>query len=260
MFDVGQGDALLLQSPGAGALLVDTGGAPFGGGVDIGRRVLAPALWARGVRRLDTLLITHGDPDHMGGAAAVLDDFAPVHLWFGIPVPRHLPMRELLQQSIRLGIPAEQRRAGQHVDSTAMRIRVLHPPEPDWERQRVRNDDSVVLEVVYGDVAILLTGDIGVDVEREILPRLSHPRTRILKVAHHGSRTSSSAELLESWRPQIALISAGRGNRFGHPTPEVLQRLESIGATIYRTDRDGEITIETDGQQTNIRSYVGASR
>jgi len=134
---------------------------------------------------------------------------------------------------------------------------VLHPPAPDWERQRVRNDDSVVLEVLYGDVALLLTGDIGSDVEREIVPRLVPARTRILKVAHHGSRTSTSQELLDVWRPQIALISCGRENPFGHPSPEVVSRLEAAGARIYRTDRDGEITVDTDGQHVVVRTFTG---
>ncbi|MGH7551888.1 MAG: ComEC/Rec2 family competence protein, partial [Longimicrobiales bacterium] len=127
---------------------------------------------------------------------------------------------------------------------------------PDWERRRVRNDDSVVLEIVYRDVSLLLTGDISAEIERSIVPRLTPARTRILKVAHHGSRTSSSAALLEAWRPQIAVISCGRGNRFGHPAPEVRQRLESIGATVFRTDRDGQITIETDGHVVRTRTFV----
>src|SRR6185436_7965143 len=149
------------------------------------------------------------------------------------------------------------RRRGQRFDIGRVRVRVLHPPEPDWERQRVRNDDSIVLEVTYGDVALLLTGDIGADVEREIARDLVPARVRILKVAHHGSRTSTSRELLESWRPQIAVISCGRGNTFGHPAPEVIQRLESAGGRIYRTDQDGEVTVETDGREVHVRTFVG---
>ncbi|HEU5133302.1 MAG TPA: hypothetical protein VFT26_14405, partial [Pyrinomonadaceae bacterium] len=136
-----------------------------------------------------------------------------------------------------------------------LRVRVLHPPAPDWERRRVRNDDSIVLEIVYRDVAVLLTGDISAEVEREIVPQLTHAKTRILKVAHHGSRTSSSTELLSAWRPQFALISAGRGNTFGHPAPEVLQRLEEVDAHVYRTDRDGQITLETDGFLVRVRTF-----
>ena len=110
-----------------------------------------------------------------------------------------------------------------------VRVRVLHPPPPDWERRRVRNDDSVVLEIVYRDVALLLTGDISAEIEREILPQLTHAQTRILKVAHHGSRTSSSLELLDGWRPQFALISAGRGNTFGHPAQRFCDDSRRLG-------------------------------
>jgi len=138
-----------------------------------------------------------------------------------------------------------------------LRLRVLHPPEPDWERRRVRNDDSIVLEATIGDVAILLTGDIGAEVERAIAPRLSDARIRILKVAHHGSRTSTGEDLLEAWRPQLALVSAGRGNSFGHPAPQVLSRLEAAAVRVLRTDRDGQITIDTDGRAVTWKTFTG---
>ena len=120
----------------------------------------------------------------------------------------------------------------------------------------MRNDDSVVLEVLYGDVALLLTGDIGADVERQILPQLTPARTRILKVGHHGSRTSTSAELLAAWRPDIAIISCGRGNAFGHPAPEVLERLAQVATKVLRTDLYGQITVETDGKHVSVRTFV----
>lgn len=261
VFDVGQGDAALLQFPDRSSLLVDTGGIPFGSGsFDIGVRVLAPALWARGVRSLDTLLLTHGDPDHIGGAGALVGDFDPASIWEGIPVPRHIGLQEVVALARANGAHVEQRRAGDEFRFGDVRVRVLHPPPPDWERQRVRNDDSVVLEVLYGDVAMLLAGDISAGVERTLVPMLTRARIRVLKVAHHGSRTSSSRELLEAWRPQIAVISAGRGNTFGHPAPEVIQRLESIGAAIYRTDLHGQVTLDTDGLGVGVNTYVGGQR
>jgi len=110
--------------------------------------------------------------------------------------------------------------------------------------------------VMYGDVALLLTGDIGSAVERDLIPRLVPAKTRILKVAHHGSRTSTSDALLEAWRPQVALISSGRGNSFGHPTPDVIDRLTAAGVAIYRTDRDGEITLTTDGRDVRVTTFV----
>jgi competence protein ComEC len=261
MFDVGQGDSVLLGLPDGSTVMVDAGGAPFGGGsFDIGGRVLAPALWARGVRHLTALLVTHPDPDHIGGAAAVTADFTPRELWQGIAVPTNAPLTALLALAERDAIRTSELRLGAAWDAAGARVRVLHPPPADWERPRVRNDDSVVIEATYGDVALLLTGDISAEIERAILPQLTPARIRILKVAHHGSRTSSSRELLERWHPQIAVISCGRGNSFGHPAPDVLARLESIGARVYRTDLDGQITVTTDGKDVQVRTFTGEKR
>jgi competence protein ComEC len=256
MLDVGQSEAMLLELPQGPRILIDSGGAPFGEGFDIGGRVVAPALWWRGLRRLDGVLITHGDPDHLGGAIALAPIFRPQWLWEGIVVPMHEPMARVRDAATGAGARVEVLRAGEERMFGEARLRVLHPPEPDWERPRVRNDDSVVLEVVYRDVAILLTGDISSEVERTLIPHLTPARHRILKIAHHGSRTSSSTTLLDAWRPQFALISAGRGNSFGHPTPQVLDRLAAIGARVLRTDRHGQITVETDGRTVAVTSYV----
>jgi len=261
VFDVGQGDATLMQFPDRSTVLVDTGGIPFGNSAfDVGSRVLAPALWARGVRGLDAVLLTHGDPDHIGGARSIVNDFAPVQVWEGIPVARHAPLQDVLSEALTLGAKVERRQAGEEMSRGGARVRVLHPPMPDWERLRVRNDDSVVVEVLYGDVAVLLLGDVGAGIERSILSRLTPARHRILKVGHHGSGTSTSRELLEHWRPQVAVISCGRGNTFGHPAPAVLQRLESIGAAIYRTDLDGQVSVDTNGVEVRVRTYVGEKR
>ena len=255
MLDVGQGEAILVEPPGGPPLLVDTGGSPFGSGLDIGQRVVVPALWARGVRSLSTLLITHGDPDHVGGAPGVLASFAVGEAWFGIRVPRNEPGNALLAGLAARHVGVRYLRAGRVMDLAGLRARVLHPPEPEWERPRVRNDDSVVLEVTYGDVAILLLGDVSAEVERALVPQLTPAPVRVLKVAHHGSKTSTSRELLDAWRPQLALISAGRGNAFGHPSRDALERLEQAGARILRTDRDGEITITTDGRTVRWMTY-----
>ena len=256
-FDVGQGDSTLLQFPDRSTLLVDAGGTPFGGtAFDIGARVLAPALWARGLRRLDRVVLTHGDPDHIGGAAAVLDDFEPETVWQGIPVPAHPGLKALLDRATAAGARIEERRRGDVVRFGEVEVRVLHPAAPDWERPRVRNDDSIVLELRYRDVSILLMGDVGAAVERDIIPLLRPAPIRILKVGHHGSRTSTSQAFLDALRPQIAIISCGRGNTFGHPAPEVLQALEAIGADVYRTDQDGQITIEI-AEGARVFTYAG---
>ena len=260
-FDVGQGDALLLQTPGGGTVMVDTGGVGADGAAfDIGGRVLAPALWAAGVRRLDLLALTHGDPDHIGGARAVLRDFAPRAMWEGVPVPGHLPSQQVAGAARAAGVRIEHPHPRREFDLDGVAIRVLHPPPPDWERQRVRNDDSLVLEIRYRDVALLLTGDAGAEVEHAIAPMLTRAPIRILKVGHHGSRTSTSRALVDAWQPQIAVISCGRGNRFGHPAPDVLNRLDAAGVRIYRTDRDGQITIATDGKTVDVHTFTGERR
>jgi competence protein ComEC len=261
MIDVGQGDATLLEMPEGSRMLIDTGGVPFGrSGFDVGARVLSPALWARGVRALDALVITHGDPDHIGGAATIVQDFTPSAFWEGIPVPGHRPLADLHRIARATGAHLETRLAGNVIRFGPVHMRVLHPQAADWERPRVRNDDSIVLEIVYRDVAILLLGDVGAEVERSIASQLTFARHRILKVGHHGSRTSTSRELLERWRPQVALISCGRENPFGHPAPEVLRRLGSIGARIYRTDLDGQVNIDTDGEVVKVRTFRGEAR
>jgi competence protein ComEC len=255
VFDVGQGEASLLQFPDGATLMIDAAGIPFGAGFDIGGRVLAPALWAQGIRSLDVLMLTHGDPDHIGGADALVNDFRPRSIWQGIPVPRSQSLRAVLARAQVNGALIEERRSGEHFDMSGAQLHILHPGAPDWERQRVRNNDSIVLEVLYGDIAILMTGDIEAEVERG-LSNVTFAPIRILKVAHHGSRTSSTPEFLDYWRPQLAIISCGRGNRFGHPAPEVIERLVSIGATVLRTDHDGQIRIATDGREVRISTMT----
>lgn len=136
-------------------------------------------------------------------------------------------------------------------------FRVLHPPPPGWERQKVRNDDSLVIELLFGRVSVLLTGDAGEDVEQIVAPQLTPSRLRILKVGHHGSRTSTSAALLAAARPAAALISAGRGNFYGHPSPVVTARLRAAGVETFRTDRDGQIDVASDGRQVVITTRMG---
>jgi len=256
--DVGQGDATLVQFPERQTLLVDTGGAL--GGFDVGARVVAPALWALGVRRLDALALTHGDPDHVGGAVAVLRDFRPREVWEGVPVPPHAPMQTIRREADRMRVAWRSLRAGDAMTYGDVRIVVWHPAAPDWERQRVRNDDSLVLELRRGSVSIVLPGDIGAEVERTLSPHLPDAALRILKAPHHGSATSSSGPFLDALRPRVTVISAGRANRYGHPAPAVVGRYVAAGAEIFRTDVDGAVMIATDGNRVDVGGFTGRSR
>jgi competence protein ComEC len=136
-------------------------------------------------------------------------------------------------------------------------IDVLSPLPPEWERQRTRNDDSLVLRVRYGHLEWLLTGDVGSAVERQWLVEPTDALIRVLKVAHHGSRTSSSSEFVERYAPHVAVVSVGGQNLFGHPAPEVLARFRAHGVSLFRTDQSGAIAMESDGRELRVRTMAG---
>jgi competence protein ComEC len=223
----------------------------------MGARVVSPAFWALGVRQLDYMSITHGDVDHIGGAASVFRDFTPLEVWEGVPVPPHAPARELRALADAAGTAWRTLQPSDRISFGNVDLVIHHPPRPEWERQRVRNDDSEVLELRYGGVSFVFTGDIGRDVERAIASSFAPAPLRIVKVPHHGSATSSSHEFLDALRPDIAVISAGRGNPFGHPVASVLERYRHVGSATYRTDQDGAVTVETDGTTVKVRTFRG---
>ena len=205
--DVGQGDAAIVQFPDGRTLSIDAGGLPSTT-FDIGARVIAPAFWALGVRRLDYMSVTHGDVDHIGGAASVFRDFKPFEVWEGVPVPPHAPTRELRALADGAGTVWRTLQPADRVSFGDVDLVVHHPPRPEWERQRVRNDDSEVLEIRYGGVSFVFTGDIGRDVERTIAPYVrararfafskcpttaARPRARKRFSTHSGPTSPSSA-------------------------------------------------------------------
>src|SRR5262249_25709271 len=166
--DVGQGDSALVRFPHGATLLVDAGGLPGAGSFDIGDRVVAPVLRESGVRRVRTIALTHGDADHIGGAPSAILEFRPREGWEGGPVPRSEALQAI---PLTEGLVRSQSRNVQTSDTTlvdGVAVIVRHPTLPDWERQDARNDDSIVLELQWRDVSIVLTGDIGAEVEREI--------------------------------------------------------------------------------------------
>jgi competence protein ComEC len=255
--DVGQGDSALVRFPRGSSMLVDAGGLAAASGFDIGDRVVAPVLRHAGIRRLDYLVLTHGDPDHIGGAASVVHEFRPRRVLEGIPVPRSTLLAALRRQTEASGATWESMYRGWHASVDGVSVTAFHPDRPDWERQRVRNEDSIVIEVRWRDVSVLFTGDIGRDTEAILARDLQPALLSVLKVPHHGSRTSSSAAFLNAVRPDLAVFSVGRSNRFGHPAPDVLERYRSIGTTILRTDRDGAIFVDTDGHSIDVRTFGG---
>ncbi|NQW04376.1 MAG: DNA internalization-related competence protein ComEC/Rec2 [Acidobacteria bacterium] len=255
MLDVGQGDAISLQLPDGRRVLVDAGGSI--GTFDVGGRVVTPALMALGVHRLDWLALTHGDIDHVGGARRVADDMRPIEMWEGVPVPLHVPLLDLRRDAHRRGVAWRRLRAGDQVELGPVMLDVLHPPVPDWERRKVRNDDSLVLQLRFGQVEILLTGDAGPEFESTYMADDERPPIRVLKVAHHGSRSSSTSAFLDRYAPSVAVVSAGQNNLFGHPSPLVLDRLRQHSVSVFRTDREGAVVIETDGRTLRVQTMTG---
>jgi competence protein ComEC len=256
MFDVGQGDAVLVTFPGGKRLLMDTGGLPVTGSFDLGDRVLGPALRARGVRRLDYLAISHPHADHAGGASRIVRDFGTREIWEGVPVPPDEIRAAIVEAARQARAVWRVVQRGDEITIDDVRVRALHPPLPDWERQRTRNDDSLVVELRYGDVAVVLTGDIGQEIEHEVAPLVAPAPVVVLKVPHHGSATSSSERLLDRLNPAVALIGVGRANLFGHPAPAVLRRYQARGIRVYRTDLHGQIDLVTDGTSVDVTTYV----
>jgi len=219
--------------------------------------VVAPAVRAAGASRLTYVVATHGDADHVGGAAAIVRDFRPAEVWEGVAVPPEPLMRQLRAASSGARGAWRTVRRGDVLAFGEADVLVRHPAAPDWERQRVRNDDSVVLEIRSGDVSVVLTGDIESAAEADVAGLLGPAGVRVLQAPHHGSATSSTWPLIRAASPGAVIISAGRGNRYGHPHAAVLGRYAESGAQVFRTDVEGAITLRTDGRVAEIRTFTG---
>jgi competence protein ComEC len=255
MLDVGQGDALVLRSPRGRLWMIDAGGS-YDGRFDVGENVLGPYLWDRSVRALDGLLLTHPHPDHVGGAPFLVRAFRVGEVWEGV-APRHDPGYLILDQALRAaGVPRRSVCRGVTLDWDGVGLEVLAPAPVGPPPAITRNDDSVVLEVSFGEIRFLLTGDIEATGEAAL--RLGP--VAVLKVPHHGSRTSSSLALLAASAPRVALISVGRRSPFGHPHLEVLERYRQAGIRVFRTDRDGAVSLQTDGRSVSLRTERGGEQ
>ncbi len=251
--DVGQGDSHLVITPQGQKLLLDAGGSVGGdpgSAFDLGEDVVSPYLWSRGFRRLDAVVLSHAHTDHMAGLSAIIANFRPRELWIGSE-PDTPEMKNLLQTAESGGLRVVRRKTGERFEFGGAAFEVLSPPA-DWDAtERARNDDSMVLRVGYGETAALLEGDAEKRMERR-LAELA-PRANLLKVAHHGSATSTQPELLAAIHPSHAVISAGRRNQFGYPKSIVLERLQQAGVRTYRTDLTGAVSFYLDGKSVEVR-------
>ncbi|HLE76931.1 MAG TPA: DNA internalization-related competence protein ComEC/Rec2, partial [bacterium] len=258
VLDVGQGDAIVLQAPGGATMLIDGGGDLEGlpRGSDVGVRRVVPALRRLGVRRLDVVVLSHPHEDHAGGLAAVLKNFR-VGLVLDAGLPHPAPgYVTLLRWIERTGIPYRLARRGMRLDlGGGVHAVVLHPEEPLLVGTGSdANLNSVVLRVTYGAIGVLFPGDLEAPIEWRLVDTGDDLGSTVLKVGHHGSVTSSTPEFLDAVRPAVAVISVGAWNPFGHPHRRTLEALADIGATIYRTDEHGAVTMTTDGRRLWIRT------
>ena len=249
--DVGQGDSLLLITPDGKTLLVDGGG--FGGGprqaaqdFDIGEEVVSPALWARGIRHLDAVALSHAHSDHMGGLPAVLRNFHPDELWVGNN-PCVEAYKELLDEAGVLHVRVKTLQAGESFTLGDSRVSVLAPLPNYQPGLEPANNDSLVLHVAYGATSVILEGDAEAPVEQAMLGEAGLKST-LLKVGHHGSSTSTGPAFLAQVAPQWAVISCGLRNRYGHPRQEVLEELQAAGVHTFRTDTGGAECFLLDGK------------
>ncbi|HLY17917.1 MAG TPA: ComEC/Rec2 family competence protein, partial [Bryobacteraceae bacterium] len=275
--DVGQGDSLLLITPDGKTMLVDGGG--LGGGprqgprqadeyasagttaapeFDIGEEVVSPALWARGIRHLDVVALSHAHSDHMGGLPAVLRNFDPDELWVGNN-PHSAAYDALLREAADLHVKTRSMRAGDETRLGPVQVTVLAPARGYQPGAAPANNDSMVLRVAFGQTSVLLEGDAEAPVEEAMLASPRLPST-LLKVGHHGSLTSTRPEFLARVAPQWAVISCGLHNRFGHPRPEILAELQQAGVRTFSTDIQGATCFRLDGKNVSAELSCDSDR
>ena len=245
--DVGQGDAALVTSPAGKTVLID------GGLAEAGATVVA-FLGGRGIETLDLVFLTHRHADHLGGLPAVVDKYG-TRMFLDAPYPHEIQeYARLLALLDQQHVPVRQAERGRSIDLGAgARLTLLGPPEPPITNSRSDvNANSVVSRIDFGKVGILFAADAEAQTERWLLDSQASLRAAVLKVAHHGSRYSSTPKFLQAVQPLVAVVSVGAGNEYHHPDAQTLERLARMGARVLRTDVDGPITIESDGSKIEV--------
>jgi len=246
-------------------MLVDAGG-PVGrvteaaeatSRFDVGEEVVSPYLWSRRFRRLDVLVLSHAHSDHMGGMPAVMRNFRPRELWVSID-PNSAAYRALLAAAKDLGVNVRHFNAGDQLAWGGVQVTILAPEAGYSNPREPVNDDSLVMRLQYGKASVLLEGDAEAPSEREMLEHGRVSAATLLKVGHHGSRTSTTPEFFAAVAPKDAVVSVGLGNTFGHPRYEVIERIAKSRAKLYRTDEFGLTTFLL-GRDGGIHEIVGAS-
>ncbi len=260
VIDVGQGTSTLVDFPGGTKMLIDGGGF-YDGNFDVGRYVLAPMLWHERVDRVDIAVLSHPHPDHLNGLLYILRNFRVKEVWTngdeGDPETYEEFKRIITEQNIRHRVlKGRSRRHFKVGDSDVHVLNLRNSPEESDTFDL--NDRSLVLKVTYGKTSFLLPGDISEAAEEELVRR-NGPllRSQVVVAPHHGSAWSSSQPFLKAVRPEAAVFPCGAGNVFRLPHPDALARYSRIGCRIFRTDLNGAVTFQTDGQNITARPFRG---
>lgn len=263
--DVGQGDATVVETGSGFTALIDGGGNaslfreswqkrrdPF----EVGADVIVPYLKSRGIRQIDLLIMTHGDADHINGLADVIERFPVQKVVRNFHFSRNEIEHKIMEKLRKRKIPVYLAKTGitWRIDEKVL-LTFMHP-EPDSGSGNLKetNDDSVVSLLSIHDFHVLFPGDIGVETEKRLLRRWNWPKIDLLKVAHHGSETSTHEQWLQVLNPGYAVISAGKYNMYGHPAPEIISRLKKRGISIWRTDLQGAVIFEIGKRSIKISS------
>jgi competence protein ComEC len=252
---VGQGDAAVLHTPGGRWIVID--GGPRSPMFDAGARRVVPFLRREGAGRVAVLVASHGDADHLGGLPAVLGALPTDLVLEPGQVRGGSLYLEWLGAVFRDGARWHPARAGERLDIDGVALRVVHPDSAWLERGLDANENSVVLVAEFGKFRAVFPGDAGLPME--VARSLAIGDVTLLKVGHHGSRSATGPGWLAALRPEVCVVSVGP-NHFGHPTEEVLARLADAGCATWRTDRAGDVTVETDGRTATVRAADEATR
>ena len=247
--DIGQGDSILIQAPNGQTMLIDGGRS-----TNLAKSVIIPKLQEWGAQQVDVLIPTHPDLDHIAGLVGVLENY-PVKLAALTGQVHSTQIYERLLTNIRdKNIEALKVRTGTAIPfDPAVKIEVLGPDE-DAVQSDDTNNASIVIKLTYGSTSFLLTGDAEFPENKAILNHGFDVRSTVLKLGHHGSRTSTNEDWLQRVQPQLGIISAGKDNSYGHPHPEVIAALEKLKIPYIRTDEHGTITVTSDGATIHVTS------
>lgn len=259
--DVGQGDCSLITTAENKNILID-GGKGIGDEYDYGENVIAPYLLDHGIISVDYIIVSHFDSDHVGGLFYIIEKFKVKNIIIGQQGELYDNLVEFLKLKKQKNINLIVLKAGDNLKlDNKTKIEVLFPNPTHEILENKINNNSLVFKLYYNNFSILFTGDIEEEAEKTLVDLYGLKlKSDILKVAHHGSKTSSTEELINFVKPKIALIGVGENNTFGHPNGIVLERLKSVNSKIFRTDKDGEIKIFVNklGKITKIQKYINA--